>query len=250
MIRKMLVIAAAVAMPAASIAGISAVAGSGIASAKGLPITAGVHTCDLTGSVTFAKPGLSHDGSVTNKLSVISKSAVTPSGECGTKGIKNNITTTTTQCGVTPLTDAPACTDPLNAKNISKGKDRYFNTTSSLATGGVDSIVSSFSAAGIKAVLLGNNVVLTVGQTGGNSVAPINPGGVCGVGNTGFALAGSTSVAGLTYVLNLCIVGDTGVATTGGFFADFLTSASGANNALHISTGIFASPSQLIFTQA
>ena len=249
MIRKMLVIAAAVAMPAASIAGISAVAGSGIASAKGLPITAGVHTCDLTGSVTFAKPGLSHDGSVTNKLSVISKSAVTPSGECGTKAIKNNITTTTTQCGVTPLTDAPACTDPLNAKNISKGKDRYFNTTSSLATGGVDSIVSSFSASGIKAVLLGNNVVLTVGQTGGNSVASI-VGGVCGVGNTGFALAGSTSVAALTYVLNLCIVGDTGAATTGGFFADFLTSASGANNALHISTGIFASPSQLIFTQA
>ena len=249
MIRKMLVIAAAVAMPAASIAGISAVAGSGIASAKGLPITAGVHTCDLTGSVTFAKPGLSHGGSVTNKLSVIAKSAVTPSGECGTKAIKNNILTTTTQCGVTPLTDAPACTDPLNAKNISKGKDRYFNTTSSLATGGVDSLVSSFSATGIKSVLLGNNVLLTVGNTGGNTVASI-VGGVCGVGNTGFGLAGSTDVAGLTYVLNLCIVGDTGVATTGGFFADFLTSASGANNAMHISTGVFASPSQLIFTQA
>ena len=249
MIRKMLVIAAAVAMPAASIAGISAVAGSGIASAKGLPITAGVHTCDLTGSVTFAKPGLSHDGSVTNKTAVISKSAVTPSGECGTKAIKNNISTTTTLCGTDPLTDAPACTDPLNAKNISKGKNRYFNTTSSLATGGVDSIANSFSATGIKSVLLGNKVLLTVGQTGGNSVASII-GGVCGVGNTGFALAGSTSVAGLTYVLNLCIVGDTGVATTGGFFADFLTSASGANNAMHISTGGFASPSQLIFTQA
>lgn len=245
MIRKMLVVAAAVAMPAASIAGVTAVAGSGIASAKALPIAAGSYDCALTGSVTFAKPGLSHNGVVTNKLVETSKAAVTPSGDCGTKTIKAKINTDTTLCGVTPSTDAAACTDPANAKNISIGKNRYYNTTSSLASAGVANIVSSLGPTGLSSVLLGNKVTLAVTSGGTSSVTP---GGVCGAG-IGFHLEGATSVAGLTYVLNLCLTGDTGTNTTNSFFTDFLTSA-GGDNSVAIASGVFGGSSNLHFTKA
>ena len=246
MIRKMLVVAAAVAMPAASIAGITSVAGSGIASAKALPIAVGTYDCALTGSVTFAKPGLSHNGVVTNKLVETSKTAVTPSGDCGTKTIKAKINTDTTLCGVTPSTDAAACTDPANAKNISIGKNRYYNTTSSLASAGVANIVSSLGPTGLSSVLLGNKVNLAVTSGGTSSVLP---GGVCGAGVIGFHLEGATNVAGLSYVLNLCLTGDAGTSTTGSFFSDFLTSA-GGDNTVAISSGIFGGLSNLHFAQA
>ena len=55
MIRKMLVIAAAVAMPATAMAGITAVGGAGIASAKALPPQA--VTCTLSGTIAFPKEG-------------------------------------------------------------------------------------------------------------------------------------------------------------------------------------------------
>ncbi len=55
MIRKMLVVAAAVAMPAGALAGITAVGGSSIAGAAAKVYA--TQACALTGSVTFASPG-------------------------------------------------------------------------------------------------------------------------------------------------------------------------------------------------
>ena len=265
MIRKMLVIAAAVVMPAASIAGISAVAGSGIASAKGLPITAGSYSCALTGSVTFPKPGLSRPGVVTNKLTETTKAAITPSGDCGTKTIKNNIVTATTLClgnsSASNPADALACSDPANASNMLKGKNRSYGNASSFLTAG-PSLVNNLTTAGIKAVLLGNKVNLHVGsstQTVGiwdgvstaTSLNPLVPGSFGALecsGAAGFQLTGTTDHAGLTYVLDLCMPTDTGTGS-GLFFADLVNDILTGGNVSILTAGI-GGTAHLAFTQA
>ena len=111
MIRKMLVIAAAVAMPAATLAGITAVGSSGVASAKAYPPTA--LSCGFSGTVTFAKPGLSVNGSITNKTVEDTATNIAGSGTgCDTKAIKVKIPSTTDKCWSTL---------PIYAKNVADG---------------------------------------------------------------------------------------------------------------------------------
>ena len=226
MIRKLVVVAAAVAMPAAIMAGVSATTGAGIASAKALPPVA--VTCNLTDTVTFAKPGLSYNGTLTNKTSEKSKSATSASpgnpAACPTKGIKNNITSTTSSCATDP-SPAPACA-LASAKTLAK--DPYFyDTASSLATAGVSNIVSSLSP-GVATTDNGTKVVLAV-TTGGTS--SILPGGACG-STVGFHLSGAVNLAaggstGLSYTLNICLTSDTGTGTSGTFFTDYAAAAGG-----------------------
>ena len=215
MIRKMLVIAAAVAMPAAALAGVTAVGSSAIASAK-TPVAS--IECPLTGTVTFAKPGLSKGGAITNKTVEDSSTTVTPSGSCGTKSIKEKIATATTECAF-PTTTPTVCT---GVTALSKDK-YYYDTDSSFTSAGVSSIVASLSTKGIKAVDNGNTVTLKVGDTGGQTASSVLPGGVCG-SDAGFQLTGGTSNASLTYVLNVCLTTDTGTGTTGSFLADIASS--------------------------
>lgn len=112
MIRKMLVIAAAVAMPAGALAGITAVGGSSIAGAAAKVYA--TQACALTGSVTFASPGESVPGAITNKTVEKSSVDATPStgilsgtgtGDCGAKGvykeIKEKINVPTSVCWAT-----------------------------------------------------------------------------------------------------------------------------------------------------
>ena len=215
MIRKMLVIAAAVAMPAAALAGVTAVGSSAIATAK-TPLES--VNCALTGTVTFAKPGLSSGGTLTNKTVEDSSTAVTPSGGCGTTTIKEKIATPTTLCPY-PTTTPTACT---GVTALSKDK-YYYDTDSSFASAGVSSIVASLSTKGIKAKDNGNSVTLKVGDTGDQTASSVLPGGVCG-SDAGFQLTGDTSKTGLTYVLNVCLTTDTGTGTTGSFLADVASS--------------------------
>jgi len=240
MIRKMLVVAAAVAMPAAAFAGATAVAGSGIASAKALPPVTG--TCTLSGTVTFAKPGLSYNGTLTNKTTSLSKTAITPSGICGTKAIKNKITSTAGVCATDP-SPAPACA-LASAKTLAKDPN-FYDTASSLATGGVSNIVTSL-AAGIPAVDNGTKVTLQVTAPGTSSILP---GGACG-SDIGFHLSGGVTNGGAavsSYVLNICLTGDSGTGTTGGFFADYLAAA-GGNTGVTIATATLGAASSLTFS--
>jgi len=240
MIRKMLVLAAAVAMPAAAMAGVTAVSGAGIATAKALPPVTG--TCTLTGTVTFAKPGLSYNGSLTNKTVETSKTAITPSGICGTKAIKNKINSATSVCATDP-SPAPAC-GLASAKTLAK--DPYFyDTASSLATAGVANIVSSLSG-GIPAVDNGTKVTLQVTSGGTSSVLP---GGACG-STVGFHLTGAVTNGGAnvsSYDLTICLVTDTGTGTTGAFFPDYLSAAGGSTVPTIASAGLGAG-SQLVFS--
>jgi hypothetical protein len=278
MIRKMLVLAAAVAMPAAAMAGVTAVGSAGMASAKALPPVA--VSCTLGGTVTFAKPGLSFNGSITNKTVETSKTdigAVVGSPvACSTKAIKNKIISATTQCwsvlptftsktvftgGTTVSGAAPECT--TNPKGVAAGsgatasgakyaigKQLYYDTASSLASAGTADIVSSLPN-GIATSDNGTKVTLQV-TTGGTG--SILPGGACGT-DIGFALAGNVfllntttpvviGTSNATYTLNICLTGDTGTGTTGAFFTDFL-GAAGGDTSITIASAILGSASSL-----
>ena len=231
MIRKMLVIAAAVAMPAAALAAVTTVSASGVA---GAAKTYTSTSCNLTGSVTFAAPGLSYGGSLGKKSTVTSVSSVTPgailsgTGGCGATTITSKITTAATDCNVAPI--PPATLPPVCASATTKLHYAYSNA-SNLATAGVSSIVASLGPKGIKLNDNGNKVTGAVTTLGTNSILP---GGACG-SDIGFSLAGNTNVAGLTYTLNLCLVGDTGTGTSGGVFTDY-QAAAGGNTAITIAS--------------
>jgi hypothetical protein len=94
MIRKLLVIAAAIAIPASVV-----VVNGGIASAAG-PKAGPAISCAVTSTVTFAKPGLSVAGAVsTAKTSTTTTSNLTFSGSgCSGSGAGHKITTAATKC--------------------------------------------------------------------------------------------------------------------------------------------------------
>jgi hypothetical protein len=282
MIRKMLVIAAAIAMPTAAVAGVTAVTGAGTASAKALPPVP--ITCGLSGTVTFSKPGLSYAGSITNKTVEKTKTDIVPAGgdvACPIKAIKNKILTTPTQCwsvlptyvsktdfsGGTPVSGAaPICSVNTKGTAVTNGtmtadaagvkaaiKDQfYYDTASSLASAGTADIAASL-AAGIPTSDNGTKVTLEVTAS---NVASILPGHACG-SDIGFGLTGDVVLTGTTtpvtlgsdnhnatYSLAICLTGDTGTGTTGAFFADYL-SAAGGNTALTIASAILGTASTL-----
>jgi hypothetical protein len=270
MIRKMLVLAAAVAMPAAALAGVTAVSGSGIASAKAEPPTA--INCSLTGTVTFAKPGLSNQGAITSKSVETTKSAITASGTgCSTKAISTKINSTTSPCwstlptytsktvytgGVLNTGAAGACDvggmaaasdtnlSTASIKSAIKAPD-YYDTAASFVSSGASDIGASFPD-GIAFSDNGTKVSLAVTTVG---VVLPGPGGACDSGaEVGFSLSGNVNASGtttqlsdtngpLTYSLLLCLGtdGDTvsGTQGTGTFYSDFI-SMLGGNTAISI----------------
>jgi len=241
MIRKMLVIAAAVAMPAATMAGITAVAGSGIASAKALPPITG--TCSLAGTVTFAKPGLTGKGYVINKTVEDTATAITPTGgaQCGAKAIKSKIPAATTACwatlpvynktnpvgGVLAAGAASSCDiggssaqgdANINATDVKTAiKDKYYyDTVGSLANGPADILTAL--AGGVKTKDNGTNIVLMP-----TAAAQVLPGGACGASEAGFSVSGTVtggSPAVSSFTMDICLGTDSGTGTTGNFLAD------------------------------
>ncbi len=259
MIRKLLVIAAAVAMPATAMAGVSAIGGSSIAGAAAKVYT--TSACSLSGSVTFPAPGESVPGTVTNKTAEKSVAATTMgpliSGTglgCGTAGITAKISAPTSECWATlpvyvskydytggtlnsgtpsacDIGDGAAAGDTgLNATDVKDAaKDQYYYDD---AAGYVSTtpptveqdIVNSLGAKGLKAEDNGNKVVLNVGDTGADTVSSV-AGGACGTA-VGFELTGDTSVTGLTYEVLLCLTTDTG-GTSGIFATDIIDEVAG-----------------------
>lgn len=243
MIRKMLVIAAAVAMPAAALAGVT---GAGVASAaKSAPTN---QTCSLTGSVTFAAPGVSAAGTITNKTVEKSSALVTPSGGCGTKGIKEKIPTTTSSCWTVLPTAYPlngtldpaaptSCSSPTSLKTALKDK-YYYDSSGGFISGGVTSIVAAFSA-GIKVTNNG-----TAGLITPTSASAIYPAGICGASDAGFQILGTTNFVGAAghAEVDVCLSNDTGTNTTGSFITDLF-----APTAV-ITAATIGGSSQIIYT--
>jgi len=238
MIRKLLVIAAAVAMPASALAAVTAVGSTGIAGAAKSYTT---QTCAISGGVTFATPGLSYAGSLSKKSTSESLSAATATGTgcgAGVTGVghlTSKIVSDSSLCS--SASPPPAC-----AGATSKLK-YYYDNASSLATAGVASIAASLHK-GLKLYDNGNKVTAEVTVAGTSSVTP---GEACGT-NVGFQLSGDTNIAGLTYDLLLCITGDTGTGTSGAFYTDYVGALEGSSTV--IATGSFGGASGLTFTEA
>lgn len=263
MIRKMLVIAAAVAMPAAALAGI---AGGGVASAKvlGPPATG---SCAISGAVTFAKPGITYGGTITNKTSEKSSSAITPASTsiCGTKTIKDKIPSNTTQCwstlptysktapvgGVLVSGAAPSCdvggASAASDSNIVAAdvktalKDQfYYDNAAGFVSGGTTSIVAAL-AGGVPVTNNGNAGTITV--TGSSAITGSGSSLQCGAGVVGFEIDGTTTFAGAGHaVIDICLSSDTGTGTTGNFENDLL------GGSATIVTGVIGGASNITYT--
>jgi hypothetical protein len=241
MMRKFLIVAVAVAMPASALAAMATVGSPGIAGAASKYKT---QSCAITGSVTFAKPGLSYDGTLSKNTTSTATSAATATGTgCGAG---TATTSTLTSKIVSPSTDCNTASSPPAACAKETATKYYaYDNSSSLASSGTSSIVSSLGPKGLNVYDNGNEVNARVTSSGTSAV---DPGGACGT-NVGFQLKGSTNVKTLTYDLLLCITGDTGAKTTGSFYNDYITSSEG-DNSIVIATGIFGSSSALSFTKS
>jgi hypothetical protein len=241
MIRKLLVVAAAVAIPASALAAVTTIGSSGAAFA-GKTYTS--QTCTISGNVVFAAPGLSYNGSVGKKSVTDSVATSTFTGTgCGAK----TATSETLSLKIASTgTDCKTASPPPAGCSAATTKEYWlYDTSSSLASAGVSSIVASLGPKGLKLDDNGNTVKGAVTSGGTSQVAP---GGACGT-NVGFDVQGNTNVAGLTYDLLLCITGDTGTNTTGSFYNDYIASSEG-DPSITIATGIFGGSSLLTFTKS
>jgi len=235
MIRKMLIIAAAVAMPASVLAGVTS---TGVASAAKPAPTPG--TCATSGTVVFATPGLSSTGAITSKTteSTATTQAAASGSICGTAPIKVKIASATSACwstlpvynktapvgGVLASGAASSCdvggasasSDPTVIAadvKLALKSPRYYDTLGGLATS-LPTIVSAINAKPLKISNNGNKGVLTATSAAFATLAQ------CPVG-VGFAISGTTTFAGAGHVLIVtCLVGDSGTGTTGSFSAD------------------------------
>ena len=240
MIRRALLIGAALTLPAA---GLSAVAlGVGVAGAAHSPPVA--VSCATSGSVTFPKPGLNTNGSTTTKTTETSKASfasnVGDPTACSTKAIKLKITSATTPCSQMSPTPPSSCT-------AVKAKPNYYDTTSGFASSSTTTdIYNALVAKPLKTKDNGDTLILNAPPSSSDVTQVV--GGACGAGNVGFQIANGvvTDATNTVHTWNslTCINGDSGTGTTGNFEADFLASA-GGNSAITISGATFGGNSAL-----
>ena len=231
MFRKMLVIAAAVAMPASAFAGVSAIAASGVAGATPIVATA---NCKIGGSVTFGAGGISEGANVTTATTSTSTSALTKltgsTASCQSTTETIKVIQPTQKCSVTTLAAIPsgalAGYTPGHTKFplcVAHATYSQSNSGWGFAGGVKKSGVYVSTTGGIKTALHAgikykdNGVLLTLLVS---TVAAVNPGGACG-SDAGFTFTGTVSGASTHHwSTKLCLAGDTGTATTNSFIND------------------------------
>jgi hypothetical protein len=235
MIRKALLIAAAVVMPVATVSAITL--GAGVAAAKGgTPMPT---TCTTTGSVAFPKPGLTYDGALTTKTTETSKSTFTGSGTyCSTKAIKLSIVSDNTKC---PVGGPPeACTGDI-------AKDPYYyDDTAGFANSSTEADIYTALAKGIKTTDNGTKITLEQPPSQSDVTAVVD--GACGSDAYGFSVTnGPVSDGGgptLTWSNLTCLTKDSGGGTTNSFYND-LNSSAGGDESITIATATIGGASAL-----
>jgi len=230
MIRKMLVIAAAVAMPAAGFAAVTAVTGAGIASAKTTPPPLTTGTCAIGGSLAFNTPGITQYGTAVKIKSTSTTVTMTSSGTGACAASTTSvITQKAVKCKVityVPIVVSGITLDPssnlLNDCTGTGAKGDLYGSAWAFGGGEDVSGVSSPATAGILTALKkgvaynDNGTTVTLIPT---VATQITPGGVCG-SEAGFALSGTIKKQSDTWALNLCLGSDSGTGTTGSFIGD------------------------------
>jgi len=225
-------------MPAAAMAGVSAVGGAGVASAKALaPVP---EVCGLGGTIDFAKPGLSYAGSLTNKTTEEIKTDTTANAgnpvQCSTKAIKNKLISATDPCATTSPA-APICTT-APAKTLAKDPN-FYDTAGSFSSAGTSTILNSLMG-GISTKDNGTAILLL--PTAASEVA----GGACGT-SVGFNLTGNVTGGNSStnaFSLLVCLNSDTGTNTSGSFLTDLLGAEAGGNQVI-LTAGLDTTTSSL-----
>jgi hypothetical protein len=227
MIKRLLLVIAALAMSVGTAAAVS-IAGPSVAGAAAPPPT--TISCTVTGAVTFASPGLSAGGALTANTSVTTKAVTTAAGtDCPGTPSSETIASTTTPCpqtnGVPNSGDPSACLasktkDGVVTYAIAQ-KPNYYDTDNSYASSGLTDLETALQAKPPKATIDAVPVVLAYG-----SASEVGGGGACG-SNVGFDITGNAELKGATvgtYTDIVCLVGDSGSGTTGNFAADLFSS--------------------------
>jgi hypothetical protein len=247
MIRRMLVIAAAIAIPVSSLTALGAVVDSGVAGAKAPVIT--TISCALSGNIQFAAAPVGGSGlgglSVNGNFGAAAKTDtdVTTINSTGT-GCQatpkvQDITNKATKCAVAvtpatatidslpasaPFTTPPGCTNAAVPPKY-KLKGYYYGLAWDYATGASSSLATALKK-GIDVTDNGVPVVLLVTPT---SVSTVLPGAACG-SDAGFQVSGNIKKEASgpgepNYTFLVCLAGDSGPGTSNNFVADVATMA-------------------------
>lgn len=225
MIRKLIMVAAACAVPLGVVA-----LGAGQASAKGSPPPSPPLNCSASGTVTFASPGISNYGSASpSKISTTTTSPITYSGapaNCGSggSGPANNINSKSTlKCNKKVSgEDANGATRPACVPG-----DYVYDSAGQFASAGVATIQKA-----LKHLSFTVNGITFAGKT---TSASVSQSGQC-PGEIGFDVSGTVKAKPFTYSqfsLVACLGNDSGPGTTGSFLAD-ISAAIGGNNSVTI----------------
>lgn len=197
-------------------------------------------TCAISGTVSFASPGLSNQGTNTTTLKKTTTSASASLSGCsgglsgsGTINGGNSlgITSKSSKCtGAGTSSDGnnpPGCPAPV------KHTPKVYNYDSAAA------FQNSGSASLSKAI---KKLSFAIGSTSFQekvtSATEVLPGGACG-GEVGFAIVGTVKKPkqdkNQTVTANVCLGNDGGTNTSGSFFLD-VSSAFGGNTSITIAT--------------
>jgi hypothetical protein len=223
MIRKLLMVAVAAAVPMGAVA--TGLVGTGQAGAA--PIVAPPISCAVSSTVTFAPPGISENGVVVvgKGTSSVSVSTVSYTGCTG-----GPLGSGSGSSSVGPIVSKNSkCAGPNSPVAGCAKHDTYFDTAAGFAGQGPSSIQKS-----LKKITLVVEGVSFSGKTHTSSL--IVPGGACG-SEGGFALGGSVKAKPYSYStfsFNACLGNDTGMNTTNNTVADI--TASLTNPAIVVAT--------------
>jgi len=243
MFRKLLVIAAAVAIPASLLTGASVLAASSEAGASNA-LTVHPVTCVVAGSITFGTGGITEGATVSTATTSTSTSVLThvaagSTANCQTTAQTTKIIQPTEKCNVTSLAPLPPSAGALAGQTpgFTQFPGCTANPTDSQQgsawgfLGGVQkSGVYVSTTAGIKAALAAGvkfkdgATVLTLLVSAVATSNPTSPGAKCGSSDAGFVLSGSVKGA-TTHKWNVAVCLSTDTVTGGtasGFLGDLL----------------------------
>jgi hypothetical protein len=232
MIRKMLVIAAAIAIPVSTLTALGAVVGTGVAGAKA-PVVDPI-SCTTSGTIDFASGGLSVNGVfTTNKTGTTTANILSAGTGCDSPVTAQPITSKNDKCkvpvsptsstidnGLIPVTEPFSISPPCVANEVApkfKPTGYYYGLAWSYATGGGTTIATALKH-GIVYDDNGVNLTLEVTPAG---TTTIDPGGACGSSDAGFQLTGLVKKTTTdNYTLRVCLSTDTGSNVSGSFVTD------------------------------
>jgi hypothetical protein len=213
---------------------VAIVGGANVAGAAKAPPPQAL-SCAVSGTVTFAAPGLSYNGTVSASKTSTTTSYTTYAGAgCGAPNTQT-ITAKSTKC---PKVAAPATGTCIKPNYL-------YDTTSSFISGGTTDIQKALKK-GIATTDHGQAVTLKLAKPVGATV--IDPGGACGTNESGFSVTGAVKkYSTTTWTLTLCLGTDTGTNTNNSFTADLLL-ANGSNGIVIASANVDPTNSTLVIS--